>query len=70
MQNNITPLIAIVTPDNIKPGAYDIVKSYSEPAIGGPINDAMPWNNSSSPKAFVNFSSPSKSTKITDVRPT
>lgn len=31
---------------------------------------AMPWNNSSKPNAFVSLSSPSKSTRITDVSPT
>lgn len=40
------------------------------PAIGGPRKDAMPWNNSSKPKAFVNLSSPSKSTRMTEVNPT
>lgn len=39
------------------------------PPIGGPIKDAIPWNISNKPKAFVRFSNPNKSTKITDVSP-
>lgn len=39
------------------------------PPIGGPINEAMPWKRSSSPKAFVRFSNPNKSTRMTDVSP-
>lgn len=38
--------------------------------MGGPVNEAIPWKSKSMPKAFVNFSSPNKSTKITDVNPT
>lgn len=62
--------MATVTPANINPGEYDVVKSYKSPANGGPIRDAIPWNSSNSPKALVNLSRPSKSTKITDVKPT
>lgn len=40
------------------------------PANGGPTNDAMPWKSKSKPKAFVSFSSPRRSTSITEVRPT
>jgi hypothetical protein len=38
------------------------------PIIGGPIKDATPWNSRRIPKAFVSFSIPNKSTKITEVR--
>lgn len=34
------------------------------PANGGPITAATPWNKSNKPKAFVNFSSPNRSTTI------
>lgn len=34
------------------------------------MNVAMPWNSNSKPNAFVSFSNPSKSTKITEVSPT
>lgn len=40
------------------------------PASGGPIRDAIPWKSNSNPNALVSFSSPSKSTRMTDVRPT
>lgn len=43
--------------------------SSNEPPIGGPINDAIPWKRRRRPKAFVKFSNPNKSTKITEVRP-
>ncbi len=29
---------------------------------------AMPWNNKSRPNAFVSFSNPSRSTRMTDVK--
>jgi len=35
---------------------------------GGPIKEATPWNKSRIPNAFVNFSSPSRSTRITDIK--
>jgi hypothetical protein len=38
------------------------------PAIGAPMQAAIPWKRSKSPKAFVNFSRPSKSTRIMDLR--
>lgn len=38
--------------------------------MGGPMSEAMPWNNNRIPKAFVNLSSPNRSTRITEVRPT
>jgi len=38
--------------------------------MGGPTSEAMPWNINKIPKAFVNLSRPSRSTRITDVRPT
>lgn len=38
------------------------------PAKGGPIIAATPWNIKSSPKAFVNFSNPSRSTTIIVLR--
>lgn len=38
------------------------------PMIGGPMNDAIPWKSKRIPKAFVNFSIPNKSTKITEVK--
>lgn len=38
--------------------------------MGGPKNEAMPWNNNNSPKAFVNLLRPNRSTRMTDVRPT
>lgn len=38
--------------------------------MGGPMSEAMPWNNNKIPKAFVSLSSPNRSTKITEVRPT
>lgn len=62
--------MAIIEPANIKPGVYDIQTSYNKPTIGGPTNDAMPWNSNKMPNAFVRLSKPSKSTKMTDVRPT
>lgn len=62
--------MAIITPANMNPGAYESVVSYSDPTIGGPTNDAIPWKSNNSPNAFVNFSSPNKSTRITDVNPT
>lgn len=40
------------------------------PAKGGPTNEAMPWKSKSRPKAFVSFSSPRRSTRMTEVRPT
>jgi hypothetical protein len=40
------------------------------PAIGGPRKDAIPWKSSSNPNAFVRRSSPSRSTRITEVNPT
>lgn len=40
------------------------------PPIGGPAKDATPWNSRSRPKALVSLSRPSKSTKITEVKPT
>lgn len=43
-------------------------EKYVLPVIGGPIKQATPSNNNSSPKAFVNLSNPKRSTKITDVR--
>lgn len=54
----------------MKPAEYDDVASYKLPTIGGPMNDAMPWNSKSNPNALVSFSRPSKSTKITEVKPT
>lgn len=42
----------------------------SVPAMGGPTSDAIPWNRSNKPKALVSLSKPSKSTRITDVKPT
>lgn len=38
--------------------------------MGGPTSEAIPWNINRIPKAFVNLSKPSRSTKITDVSPT
>lgn len=38
--------------------------------MGGPKNEAMPWNNRSKPKAFVSLPRPNRSTKMTEVRPT
>lgn len=38
--------------------------------MGGPKNEAMPWNNNTSPKAFVNLLRPNRSTRMTEVRPT
>lgn len=43
--------------------------SENLPPIGGPMNEAIPWNKRSRPKAFVKLSNPNKSTKITDVSP-
>lgn len=40
------------------------------PPMGAPIKLAIPWKRSSKPKAFVSFSRPSRSTSITEVRPT
>lgn len=33
------------------------------------MNDAIPWKRRSSPKAFVRFSNPKRSTRMTDVSP-
>lgn len=38
------------------------------PASGAPIIAATPWNSNSSPKAFVNFSKPKRSTTTIDLR--
>lgn len=46
------------------------IKYNGLPAMGGPTSEATPWNINSIPKAFVNLSRPSKSTRITDVKPT
>lgn len=70
MMKSITPLNKMNIPAQKNPGLYDNVKSYKAPAIGGPISEATPWNNSNKPNALVNFSRPSKSTRITDVNPT
>lgn len=43
---------------------------FGVPAIGGPTREAIPWKRSSKPKALVSLSRPSKSTRITDVKPT
>lgn len=51
--NSIAPLAVIITPANTKPGAYDPNLSNKVPAAGGPTNDAIPWNNSNKPNAFV-----------------
>ena len=40
------------------------------PMNGGPITEAIPWKSIRSPKALVKLSSPSKSTKTTEVSPT
>lgn len=40
------------------------------PTAGGPIKVAVPWNTNNIPKAFVSFSSPSKSTRSTEVNET
>lgn len=34
------------------------------------MNEAIPWKSRRSPKAFVKFSNPNKSTRMTDVSPT
>lgn len=68
--NRISPLNNIFTPARINAGLYDFVISKRKPASGGPINDARPWNNKSRPNAFVSFSNPSRSTKMTEVKPT
>lgn len=38
------------------------------PATGEPMTEATPWNSSSSPNAFVSFSTPNISTAIIDRR--
>ena len=52
----------MATPAKVKPDEYDSVMSYKVPAMGGPISEAIPWNKSSKPKAFLNFSRSNKST--------
>lgn len=42
---------------------------FGIPPSGGPTKEAIPWNIRSRPKAFVKFSKPNKSTKMTEVNP-
>jgi hypothetical protein len=44
------------------------VESYRKPATGEPIKAANPLNKINNPKAFVNFSRPSRSTRIIEVK--
>lgn len=57
------------TRENISFAGQDQIESHNSPPMGGPMKDAIPWKSRRSPKAFVKFSKPNKSTRMTDVSP-
>ena len=57
----MTPLKTNARPANTNDDAYDFDISYNNPAIGGPIIIAIPWNMFNNPNEFIILSSPNKS---------